>query len=219
MQIQGLVPRFLQVPGVVDNVIGDGQPVFPAGLRRYHAPRLLFGFRVSGKQAVDLGLLITVNDKHAVDERPEGRLDQQGNHNQLVVSSGTAGLLYRGLANTRMQDFLQLVPGGLVPEYDLAHCGAIKIAIRPDDLVAECFADLIECGFTGLHNFPGNDVGVDDRHAEFGEYIGDRGLAACNATGQADSQRLVVRAIHLERKIEEAFDRVAPEHRDPAGTG
>jgi hypothetical protein len=47
VQGEGLVPRILQVPVVVDYVISYGQSIFPAGLRCDHAPRLWLVFRIS----------------------------------------------------------------------------------------------------------------------------------------------------------------------------
>ena len=38
------------------------------------------------------------------------------------------------------------------------------------------------------YHFARQQVGVDDRHAEGGEQVGDRGLAAGNAAGESDAK-------------------------------
>ena len=90
-----------------------------------------------------------------------------------------------------MQDCLEPMPCGFVCEDNGAHCGTIKITAASEDLRTECLADFVKRGLAGIHNFPGDDVGVNDRHAEFSEHPGDGRLAARNASGQADSQWLV----------------------------
>ena len=192
MQGKDLIPRFLQLSVIPDDVIGYSQAILAAGLCLDHAARLFLGFRVTCEQASYLGLLVAIDDQHAVDERPQRRLYQQGNNDQLIGAAGADGLFYRGLADSWMQNPLEFMPGGLVCEDKGAHCGAIKIAVGRDDLHAEHIADLVERGLTGIHDFSCDDVGVNDRHAEPGKYFGDGRLAARNAPGQADSQRLVI---------------------------
>ena len=91
-----------------------------------------------------------------------------------------------------MQDCLEFVPGVLVGEDNGTHRGAVKSAARREDVWAEYLADFVECGLTRAHDFPRDDVGVNDRHAEFSEHPGDARLAARDASGQADSQRFVI---------------------------
>ena len=68
MQGKDLIPRFLQLSVIPDDVIGYGQAILAAGLRHNHAACLFLGFRVSREQAPDLGLLVAVDEQHTVDK-------------------------------------------------------------------------------------------------------------------------------------------------------
>ena len=68
MQGKDLIPRFLQLSVIPDDVIGYGQAILAAGLHRGHAACLFLCFRVSGEQASDLSLFVAVDDQHPVDK-------------------------------------------------------------------------------------------------------------------------------------------------------
>jgi len=73
-----------------------------------------------------------------------------------------------------------------VGEYPFAHAAAVEAAARVEHVPAECRDHLRQCRSPGLDDLPGDDVGIDDGHAELGEQPGHRGLAARDAAGQRD---------------------------------
>jgi hypothetical protein len=74
----------------------------------------------------------------------------------------------------------------VVGENQLAHRLAIQ-HVAVEYFVAEFSSNLGECRRTSRHNFPCNDVGIDNGYAKVGEEIGDGRLAAGDATGEADA--------------------------------
>ena len=75
----------------------------------------------------------------------------------------------------------------LIRKYLFAHRGTIETASGVDHILAETISNLVERGLSRLHHVASDDIGVDDGNAKFGETIGDGGLAAGDATGQADT--------------------------------
>ena len=70
-------------------------------------------------------------------------------------------------ADARMQDGFQLAARLLVGEDDLAHRGSVEIAVGVDHALPESFAKFLERRLPGHDDLPGNDIGVDNRNAEF----------------------------------------------------
>ena len=76
-----------------------------------------------------------------------------------------------------------------------------------------------------LDDLAGDDVGVDDRHAERGEEVGDGGLAAGDATGERDAEGSGTHAARSRSTVQPGQRQVAaddlrsPHQRDPAGGG
>ena len=82
-----------------------------------------------------------------------------------------------------MQDCLKIEACLLIGEDFLAKRGAVEIASRVNHVLAKSASYLIERRLPGLHNLACNNIGVDDRHAQFGEHICDQGFPAGNAAG------------------------------------
>ena len=156
-----------QVAAVVDDIVGDRQSFAATRLRGQHSLRLFDRLRVACEQALDLECLVAVDDEHAVDELQQRRLGEQWNDNELVRPVGQFRLPAGFRADAWVQDGFQLSTCLIVGEDDLAHCGSIEIPVGADHALAESFAEFVECRLPGHNDFPGNDIGVDNRNAEF----------------------------------------------------
>ena len=82
----------------------------------------------------------------------------------------------------------------VVREHDFAHC-CLRSSAPSRSMTSGrrmLHADLASAGWPG-HDFTGDDVGVDDAaHRGRRKVVGDGGLAACDAAGQADAQLAIV---------------------------
>ena len=83
-----------------------------------------------------------------------------------------------------------------------AQGGPVTMPGRIDYLVAKACRNFIQRRLPGCDDFSGNDVGIDDRDAEFGKHLGNQGFAAGNAAGQTDAKwGLSGRASHSEQYV------------------
>ena len=118
-----------------------------------------------------------------------------------------------------MQNGLKIQSGLIVRENGLAHGRTIEVARRIDHRIPEAFANFEKGRLTAGHNLARDHIGIDDRYAALGKQIGDRGFAAGDTAGQANTQRgLVLFSRHSEQRVEiEGPDLLAPKHRYPPG--
>ena len=76
-----------------------------------------------------------------------------------------------------------------VGEHDIAQRRPVEMSIRCQDGAAEALDETLEWGLSRLDDVARDLVGVDDRHPESSEKLRGRGLAAGDATGEADAER------------------------------
>jgi len=149
-----------------------------------------------------LSLFFAIHDQYAINEFCERRAREQWNNDYLVVAACQVSLAPRLSTNPRMENLLQSMPLPVVGKNRLAHGGPVKMTSRIESVFANSRLDLIECRPTRCDHLAGDDVGIYDRNAEFGEHIGDKGFAAGNATGQANSKwGLTGRLSHSEYRV------------------
>lgn len=187
---------------IEDHVIGYRQALVATRLCSNDASCLIFSPRIAGKQSIDLSLFIAIDDENAIDEICERRACEQWNDDYLVFAAGQVSVAPRLSTNSRMEDFLESKTLTIVGKNRLAHGGPVKMASRIDYVLAKLRLDLIKRRLSGCDHLAGDDVGIYDRNAEVREHIGDKGLAAGNATGQADTKwGLSGRLSHSEQYV------------------
>ena len=137
-----------------------------------------------------------------------------------TIASGI-GLATNFSTDAWMQYGFEIEARVLIREYDFTHRGTIQTASGVDHALAETISNLVERGLSGLNHIASDDIGVDDGNSKLGKYLGDGGLAAGDATGQADTQwTLFGRSCHSEHQIKiRVPDRLTPKHCDPASCG
>ena len=172
---------------VVYHIIGDGQALLPAGLSGKNAFRLFDRLRIAFHQPPDLCVYLAINNQYSVDKLYEWRSNQERHDDDLVVAAGGIGLPSRFCAYLWMQDGLEILPGVVIAEDDIAHGCAVEVAGGIDHDLTEALANLVKCGLAGLHDFSRDNIGVDNGHTELREHAGYYGLAAGNTTSQADT--------------------------------
>jgi hypothetical protein len=180
--------RSVNLTLIKNHVIGYGQALVATSLCGNNASRLFFSPRIACKQSIDLCPFIAIDDENAIDEICEWRACEQWYNDYLVFAASQVSLTPRLGTNSRMEEFLQSKTFTIVGKNRFAHGGPVKVASRIDYVFAKSRLDLIKCRLTGCDHLAGDDVGIYDRHAEFGEHIGNKGFAAGNATGQANSK-------------------------------
>ncbi len=173
---------------IKNHVIGYRQALVATRLCSNDASCLFFIPCVARKQSLDLCLFIAVDDESAIDEICERRVREQWNNDYLVFAAGQVSLAPRFSTNPRMDDFLQSMPLPVVGKNRLAHGGPIKMTRRIEYVFAKSRLDLIKRRLTGCDHLAGDDVCIDNRNAELREHVGDKGFAAGNASGQANTK-------------------------------
>ena len=143
---------------------------------------------IACKQSLDLCLFIAIDNENAIDEICERRAGEQWNDDYLVFAAGQVSLAPRFSTNPRMDDFLQSMPLSIVGKNRLAHGDPVKMTRRIEYVFAKSRLNLIKCRLTGCDHLAGDNVGIDNRNAELREHVGDKGLAAGNAAGQANTK-------------------------------
>ena len=161
----------------------------------------------------DLHVNRAVDDENAVHRMAHRRFDEQWYDNQLVLAACGVSLAHRLIADCRMQDGFELTTGFVVGENFPSHGSSIESAVGADHLISKLLPDRFQCGLARFDDLSRNDVGIDDRGAEIGKHVCNRGLAAGNPAGQANAKRISGVAAHLEGQVERTLDPVAPEHR------
>ena len=207
----------VEVRVVADDVVGYRQAGFAAGLSREDAAGLFLGLGVARQQAFDLGVLAAVNDEYAIHLVAQWRFDQQRYDEQLVSAGGCVGLPHRLLADPGVQNAFEALAGAGIGKYDVAHGQPVEAPIAVNDGIAERVADFIERRLTGLDDFACDHIGIDDHGTKFGEPVCNGRLAAGDTASQADSQWRVAVVHSGEDGEHPVHDRVAPQHRQPAG--
>ena len=87
-----------------------------------------------------------------------------------------------------MQDGFQRPALVIVGEHQFAQGRPVQATVCADHPCAEGLAYRGQSRRSRFHDLAGDQVGINDRHAERREVVGDRRLAAGDAAGQANVQ-------------------------------
>lgn len=158
-----------QIVIVSDHIVGNGETLLTTRLSRQDTAGLILGLRVTHEQAPYLGVLVAVDNQNSIDERPQGRVDQERYYNQLIITTCSIRLTVGFFLDARVQDRFESMARILIRKYDLAHFAAAKRAIRIDHGLAKGISDFIEGRLARHYDFTRNDIGIDDGCTEFGE--------------------------------------------------
>lgn len=178
-----------QVATVVDDIVGDGEPLGPAGLGGEHRLGLICIDAIPGHDPLSLELGRDIHDQNAVQQSAKaGIFRQQRNHHQTVggIECGQLGL--HCSADTRMQNGLQRLPGASVGKYLLAQRAPVELAPGSQTLRTETLYDLGQGGLAGFDQLAGQYIGIDNRHAAAGEGGTDRRFAATDTAAETNDQ-------------------------------
>ena len=177
-----------QITLVTYDIIGNGQPFFAARLRCNDALGLLPGLIIADQQPFELHLRAAIHHQNPIHGIAHRRLEKQWHHDDDVGLAGFVGALVSDVPNQRMKDALELRPTGVVGEDDAPHRGAVQPAVIIDDRIAELLPDSIDCWRARGDDFSCDNVGIDNRRAEFRKEVGYSGFAAGNAARETDSE-------------------------------
>lgn len=174
LPIQGPDPTasVRQAALIADDIVGDREPIVATGLRREYTPCLFLGFQVTCEQAADLRLLTAVDDENTIDDILQLRSDQQWDDDHLVGALGSVGLSHRFLRDARMQERLEIRAGRFIRKYMATQGGTIEMAVVGQHRITEAIADFLERGLARRDDLASDQIGIDDRDAEFREHIG-----------------------------------------------
>ena len=175
-----------------DDVVSGRPAPGPIGLCGKDRASLGEGRAVACLQSADLRRLIGIDDQYPIDASACAALDQEWNGEDLVgpACTGRARVHFgadRGMGQgleppSRIDCFSPLA------EDACAQRPAVERAIGRQDLLAELRANLPEECRARCDHVAGDDIGVDDRHAESRKEIRHGALAARDATGEADAE-------------------------------
>ncbi len=189
MQVLDLFQGRREVAIIAEHVISDPEPFVTRCLRRQNTACLALGFVVTRHQAPYLRLFVAIDHKDPVNEITDGGLRQQWHDDQLVAATGPLCLLVSGGLNSRMQYCLQPFACIVIGKNYPPHGPAVQAARVVEYLVAKLMTDIVERRLSRCDDLSCDKVSVDDRDIECREHVGYRGLAARDATREADSQR------------------------------
>jgi hypothetical protein len=174
--------------GVVDGVVGAGQPQPARRLRLDHLPGQRLGDAVALHQALQLGLHRGINHQDAVDQAVHAGF-QQDRHRQDAVGRGLcAAPVQDALADQGMGDGLELAQRGAIGKDPFAQPAAVERAVSQQVLAAEARGDGGQGRRRGRHHLARHVVAVQQRHAAGDEQVAGGALAAGDAAGEADDQ-------------------------------
>ena len=187
-----LLPRLLQIPGVVHDPRGDRPALLIAGLRAQPRLGVLPLHAAGGDQPLQADLRGGLHHDHAVEAPGLPGFGQQWDvlhHDDAALASGSEGRLPLGLRlppHRGVDDAVETLAGGVVPEDLPGQSGPVKLAVIGEDLGAEGLDHLREHRGARAHQVPGDLVRVDQVRAELDEHGGDRGFARADAAGQPE---------------------------------
>ena len=113
----------------------------------------------------------------------EGVLDAEGRLDRPALRA----LIFNDSSARHALDGIQRLPRARIAENQGSQRRPIQVAARVEHAGAKSLHHRRKAGFPRLDDAARRHIGVDYRNAEFGEALGDRALAACDAAGKANS--------------------------------
>lgn len=181
------------VPGIVDHVVGGGEPLFTTYLRGHNGADLGGGKPATRDDPSNLLGFGTVDDEYPMSERTQTRALEQEGDDDDPVGIVPAFDLARDLGRDQgVQQAFQTGARLSIGKHQPAQRGAIELAVWPEQVTAKLRHDGGETGLAGCGQLVRKRVGVDDRDAECDECGCDERLATADTAGQADDVSQVV---------------------------
>src|SRR5690606_13272253 len=91
-------------------------------------------------------------------------------------------------ADPRVEQRLECFALRGIMKHEVAHRGAVEIAVVVEDAGAEDLANRREARLARRDDLARDDVRVDERCAELDEFLSNERFAACDSAGQADRE-------------------------------
>jgi hypothetical protein len=179
--------RFVQLSCrsyVLDDIVGDCQPLFARRLRLQYPLRLFGAAAVACPQSLQLQRFRRVDQQHPVGAVAAAAFGQQWHDQYGIGRIGLLGELTHASFDQGMQQVFQKLSLLRVVEDPLPELATVQVACGVEDLPAEPMHDGIQRGFAGFNQFAADPVGIDNRNAEIFEDRAGRGFAAGDSAGQ-----------------------------------
>jgi hypothetical protein len=87
-----------------------------------------------------------------------------------------------------VQYCFEIMARSLILENYAAHRRSVQMSGWSDHFVSKADAYIAQSRLSRRDYLAGDNIGIDNRNAEIGEHVSHKGLAAGNATGQADTK-------------------------------
>ena len=174
---------------VLDHVVGDRETLFARRLSSKDALRCLTAPTIPPHEPVDLGFRVAVDDEYAIDEQFQWRLGQQRHNDDLVFAACGIRLPDGLFTNNRMQYCFEQLSRIVDGKDQLTQCRPVQRPGLRQYAIAEGFSDFLQRRLAWRHNVARDYVGVDDGNAASRKRVCNCRLAACDAAGQANSER------------------------------
>jgi hypothetical protein len=152
-----------------------------------HATCLVFRFGVTGRETAYLRRFVAIDDQDSIYTIFQAGIDEKRYDNDLIV---TLSLICQAVAscsairlaasfvlNARVHYGLEPFPCRIIGKHKFAQGSAIQVSIAVDERFAERRSNFVKCGLAWRYDLTRDDVGIDDRRAELGKDVRDRGLA------------------------------------------
>jgi len=205
---------------VIDNnVIRQRKAFFPARLGGKDGINLARGSRVSCGNPPVLQLLRCINDQDTVQGIVQCGFHQQWDNQDAIGRLGLIGQRHGPFTDAGVENALQLLALFWIGENSLAKLTAIQPATCIDELSTECRADFRQRGLAGLHQFTGDEIGIDNGRAQARETVGCFCLPLPIPPVRPIRSAVLISAGHAGPAQIGAGNLLTPQQGDPAGNG
>jgi hypothetical protein len=187
-----LPARLLKRARAIDSLGGEFEFFLHGHLRSDAAAR--FGLaEATREEALELLFWLAPGDDDAIQILVHSRFDEQRGFDKGGGAPRTLPLVELakdGFADAGMDDGVEAIQFCAIVENDSAQFGAVDAAIAAENALAEFLDDICESRLTGLDEFMGEGVGIEDGEAEFAQHGGNGAFAAGDSTGEAESEHV-----------------------------
>jgi hypothetical protein len=188
MQLVHGVSQYRQSSFVGDDIVSSLQAGGTAHLGGEYCSSLILAAAVAFEEPFQLHRLVNVDYQNSVHPIAATRFDQEWNfHYQVRAGSHGCTAFHIG-PYQRMQDGLQLMAATRIREYQIAQGTPVERTLGCQQMFAEFTDDFSQPRAARRNHGTGRLVGVDDRHTEFSEAVGDSALSARNAPCKPDTE-------------------------------
>ena len=187
----GVCERFDRPVRVVDDIVGKCETLFAAGLGGQCGVGIIFRNLVTLHQASPLLRFRAIHDKNSIILFRRTGFCQQRNFDDRIVVTCVFGRLQFALymiMNQRMENAFERLPGRWIGKDSLSECFSVEITSLIQYHFTKCIHDRLEAFGTRCNDIASNLVGVNYGYTECFEKLGNRGLAAGDASSQCNAK-------------------------------